>query len=351
MHHLPPAPQPEAAAAAQPAPLSDPTALRLVGDIGGTHARFALVRGPQGRPAAQHTLSTGAYPDLASAVAAYLQAVGARPVEAAIAIACAIEGDELRMTNNRWQFSVEATRRRLGLQRLLMLNDWEAMAYAVPAFQPPDLLHLGGGAPVAGAPCALLGPGTGLGVSSLVRSRGGEWVAIAGEGGHVSVAPGNEREADILRVLWTEHAHVSAERLVSGMGLENLYRAIARLDGVAPQPLAAAEVCARALARADAQCEEALLSFCSLLGNVAGNLALTLGARGGVYFGGGILGRIGADYLLERSPLRRSFEAKGRFAPYLQRVPTYLIRAEQPALLGAAIALGVQPGEAGPDKD
>jgi glucokinase len=314
--------------------------LRLVGDVGGTNARFALVRGALGRPFAQRTLSTGDYADLAAAVQAYLAGVEARPVEAAVAIACAIEGDELRMTNNRWRFSTEATRRRLGLERLLMLNDWEAMAHAVPALQPQDLLCLGGGAPVASAPCVLLGPGTGLGVSSLVRSRGGEWVAIAGEGGHASIAPGCAREADILRVLWTQHAHVSAERLVSGMGLENLYRAIAGLDGVAVQPLAAAQVCARALAREDAQCVEALDTFCSLLGSVAGNLALTLGARGGVYFGGGILGHLGEAYLRERSPLRRSFEAKGRFAPYLEGIPTFLVRAVQPALLGAAMALG-----------
>ncbi|WP_051244711.1 glucokinase [Azohydromonas australica] len=324
----------------------DPQPLRLVGDVGGTNARFALVQGPRGRPFALRTLSTSGHPDLASAVEAYLDGVGARPVEAAIAIACAIEGDELRMTNNHWHFSNEATRRRLGLERLLMLNDWEAMAYAVPAFQPQDLLPLGGGAPVASAPCVLLGPGTGLGVSSLVRSRSGEWVAVAGEGGHASIAPTCEREADILRATWAEHAHVSAERLVSGMGLENLYRAIARLDGVAPQPLAAAEVCRRALACEDARCEEALATFCGLLGNVAGSLALTLGARGGVYFGGGILGRIGHAYLVERSPLRLKFEAKGRFAPYLARIPTYLVSAEQPALLGAAMVLGVRPGEA-----
>jgi glucokinase len=327
-----------------PAQLSDGGALRLVGDVGGTNARFALVRGPQGAPQAQRTLATADHPDLASAVEAYLAEVGdlgaARPLDAAVAIACAVQGDELRMTNSRWRFSIEATRQRLGLRRLLLLNDWEAMAHAVPALQPRDLLLLGGGAPDPLAPCVLLGPGTGLGVSSLVRSRGGEWVALAGEGGHATLAPGNAREADILRVTWAEHAHVSAERLISGMGLENLYRAIAQLDGVAPQPLSAAQVCDRALARADAQCEEALDTFCSLLGSVAGNLALTLGARGGVYFGGGILGRFGEDYLLHRAPLRAGFEAKGRFTAYLERIPTYLIRAPQPALLGAAAALG-----------
>ncbi len=322
---------------------SDLGPLRLVGDVGGTNARFALVRGARGLPQMQRTLATADHPDLASAVETYLESLHGfpeRPVEAAVAIACAVQGDGLRMTNSRWQFSIEATRQRLGLRRLLMLNDWEAMAHAVPAFQPQDLLHLGGGAPDALAPCVLLGPGTGLGVSSLVRSRGGEWVAVAGEGGHATLAPGGPREADILRATWSEHLHVSAERLISGMGLENLYRAIARLDGVMPQPLTAAQVCERGLAGTDAQCAEAVDTFCSLLGSVAGNLALTLGARGGVYFGGGILGRFGEDYLLRRSPLRAAFEAKGRFAGYLERIPTFLIRAPQPALLGAAAALG-----------
>lgn len=342
MHSLPAFPASSEGAALPMVQASDRENLRLVGDVGGTNARFALVRGARGLPQAQRTLATADHPDLASAAEAYLDevcAAGERPAEAAVAIACAVQGDELRMTNSRWRFSTEATRRRLGLRRLLMLNDWEAMAHAVPAFGPQDLLHLGGGAPDALAPCVLLGPGTGLGVSSLVRSRGGEWVAVAGEGGHATLAPGGPREADILRATWSEHPHVSAERLISGMGLENLYRAIARLDGVTPQPLTAAQVCERGLAGKDEQCAEAVDRFCSLLGSVAGNLALTLGARGGVYFGGGILGRFGEDYLLRRSPLRAAFEAKGRFAGYLERIPTFLIRAPQPALLGAAAAL------------
>jgi len=315
---------------------------RLLGDIGGTNARFALVQG-DGSPITQEvTLPTGQFPDLAAAARAYLQQVGQPGVrQACIAIANPIDGDVLKMTNNHWQFSIEATRQALQLDSLLMLNDWEAMAMAAPALGGSDLVQIGSGEAVADAPKGLIGPGTGLGVSSLVRSRRGEWVPIAGEGGHVSLSPTCPREADILRVMWRTYPHVSAERAISGMGLENLYRAICELNGTEAEPLVAAQVTERALATRDVACEEALACMCRLLGNAAANLAVTLGARGGIYIGGGVIGRLG-DYFAQ-SGFRAAFEAKGRFTDYMKRIPTYLIRAEQPALIGCAMALGVQP--------
>jgi glucokinase len=315
--------------------------LGLVGDIGGTNARFALVTG-EGQPLAHvHTLPTAGFADLGEAVQAYLQQAGvSAPARACIAIANPIDGDWLRMTNTAWAFSIEATRQRLGLQSLRMLNDWEAMALAAPTFAPHELLALGGDEAVPDAPRGLLGAGTGLGVSSLVRSHSGEWVPIAGEGGHVTLSPGNPREADLLRLLWQRWPHVSAERVISGMGLENLYSALAELNGAPGLSLSAAEISQRALAGQDALCLEAVETLCVLLGRVAGNLALTLGARGGVYLGGGVLGHLRA--LLPRSGFRAAFEDKGRFAPFLARIPTWLIEAEQPALRGAAMALGVR---------
>lgn len=314
---------------------------RLLGDVGGTNARFALIAG-DGQPLTDiRILPTANYPDLAAAATDYLRQVGSpRVQEACIAIANPIDGDELRMTNTHWRFSIRATEQQLGLRRLVMLNDWEAMALALPSLPPEALEPVGGGQAVVGAPCGLIGPGTGLGVSSLVRSRGGEWVAIAGEGSHVSWAPANPREADILRVLWRDHAHVSVERVVSGMGLENLHRAITVLGGQAETPLPAAEITRRALAASDPACEEALALLCQLLGGAAGNLALTLGARGGIYVGGGIVGHLGGYFA--RSGFRAAFEAKGRFQPWLQRIPTFVIRARQPALIGAAQALDVR---------
>ena len=321
----------------------------LLGDIGGTNARFALVQGPAQGPHTdaaavithEITLPTSHYPDLAAAAQAYLQQLGQPAVhQACIAIANPIDGDLLKMTNNHWQFSIEATRQTLGLDKLLMLNDWEAMAMAAPALQGRDLEQIGSGEPVPDAPKGLIGPGTGLGVSSLVRSRRGDWVPIAGEGGHVSLSPTCEREADILRILWRTYPHVSAERALSGMGLENLYQAISELNGTEAEPLTAAQVTARALAAHDVACEEALERMCRLLGNAAANLAVTLGARGGIYIGGGIVGRLG-DYFA-RSGFRAAFEAKGRFESYMHRIPTYVIRAEQPAQIGCAMALGLQ---------
>jgi glucokinase len=316
---------------------------RLLGDIGGTNARFALVHAGSDQITQEMTLPTGHYADLASASQAYVSQVG-QPVvhEACIAIANPIDGDLLRMTNNHWHFSIDATRQQLGLKNLLMLNDWEAMAMAAPALSGTDLEQIGTGEPVPDAPKGLIGPGTGLGVSSLVRSRRGDWVPIAGEGGHVSLAPTCERESDILRILWRTYPHVSAERAISGMGLENLYRAICELNGTEAEPLEAAQVTERALAAKDVACEEALEKMCRLLGNAAADLALILGARGGIYIGGGVVGRLG-DYFAQ-SGFRRAFEAKGRFENYMKRIPTYVIRAKSPALIGCAMSLGVLPG-------
>jgi glucokinase len=314
----------------------------LLGDIGGTNARFALVHGEHEPIVQERILSTGDYPDLLAAAQAYLQEAG-QPVirRACVAIANPIDGDVLTMTNNHWQFSVEATRQALGLDSLLMLNDWEAMAMAAPALSVRDLAQIGPGEPVPDAPKGLIGPGTGLGVSSLVRSRRGDWVPIAGEGGHVSLSPTCERDADILRVLWRQHSHVSAERAVSGMGLLNLYRAICLLNGTDPEPLEVAQVTQRGLAANDVASEEALVCLCRFLGNTAANLALTLGARGGIYIGGGVVEHLG-DYFAQ-SGFRAAFEAKGRFESYMKRIPTYVIRAHQPALIGCAMALGVTP--------
>jgi glucokinase len=326
-----------------PTPKPLHTAPRLLGDIGGTNARFALAHGDHQALTHEVTLPTGQFPDLAAAALAYLQQVGKPQVQqACIAIANPIDGDVLKMTNNHWQFSIEGTRQTLQLQQLLMLNDWEAMAMAAPALQGHDLQQIGSGESVPNAPKGLIGPGTGLGVSSLVRSRQGDWVPIAGEGGHVSMSPTCDREADILRILWRSFSHVSVERVVSGMGLENLYRAICELNGTEAEPLVAAQVTERALAATDVACEEALERMCRLLGNAAANLAVTLGARGGIYIGGGVIARLGGYF--EHSGFRSAFEAKGRFENYMKRIPTFVIRAEQPALIGCAMALGVQPG-------
>ena len=314
---------------------------RLLGDVGGTNARFAW-QDADGAPLRDIvSIPTADHPTLAAALGAYLRHVGrAAPPWCAIGIANPITGDQVQMTNSHWSFSIEAMRRELGLERFVVINDFTALALALPDLRPGDLRQVGGGTPIAGAPLALIGPGTGLGVSGLLPAgAAGRWIALQGEGGHVTLAAANAREAAVLQVIRDEHGHASAERAISGQGLEALHAAIVKLGpGPATAPLHAADITARALAGSDAACVEALDLFCGFLGNVAGNLALTLGARGGVHIGGGIVPRLGDAFT--RSRFRACFEDKGRFRDYLAAIPAYVIHAQvSPALLGAARAL------------
>ena len=313
---------------------------RLLGDVGGTNARFALQAAPGEAPGQVQALRGADHAGLGEAVEAYLAMHGSPRVrEAAIGIANPVTGDQVRMTNHHWAFSIEALRQRLGLARLLILNDFKALALALPALTSADLRQVGGRVSVPGAPLALLGAGTGLGVSALwPPAAGRRALPMEGEGGHVTLAPADATEEPIIASLRRRFGHASAERALSGPGLVNLYDAVCERDGAPAEPLEAAAVTQRARSGADPRCVEALDLFFSLLGNVAGNLALTLGARGGVYIGGGIVPRLGDA--IERSSFRRRFEQKGRFAGYLQEIPVYVMQSEvSPALLGAARAL------------
>lgn len=308
---------------------------RLLGDVGGTHARFALETAP-GSIAGVRVLHTGDHPDIAAALRAYLAQEGiASPRHAAIAIANPVEGDRVSMTNHDWSFSIEALRREFGFDTLRVINDFTALALALPFLGEDGRRQIGGGAARPRAAIGLVGPGTGLGVSGLIPAGEG-WTPLASEGGHVSFSPADERELAVLQFAWREHAHVSAERLVSGPGLELVQRALAARAGAPVEPLDAPQIVARALA-GDERCRDSVDCFCAMLGTVASNLALTLGALGGVYVGGGIVPRLGEHF--DRSPFRARFEAKGRFSAYLERIPTYLITAPHPAFTGAAAVL------------
>jgi len=311
---------------------------RLLADIGGTNARFALETGP-GRFEAIEVLSCQDHATLADAMRAYLAlpqatALHAGIRHAAIAIANPITGDQVRMTNHHWEFSIEALRQECGFDTLVVVNDFSALARSLPHLGD-DKLQVGDGAPVADAPLGLLGAGTGLGVSGLIPSAAG-WTALRSEGGHVSFSPVNETEIAILQYAWREFEHVSAERLLSGAGVELIYRALSDRAG-RPDSLAAPEISRRALAGECALCDETVEAFCGMLGTVAGNLAVTLGAQGGVYIGGGIVPRLGERFL--QSSFRRRFEQKGRFSAYLAQVPTYVITAQYPAFLGVSAIL------------
>ena len=315
---------------------SHPGFPRLLGDIGGTNARFAWQAAPDAAFDDIRTLPCADFPTLEAAMRAYLGE--RRAAQCAFGIANPVTGDEVRMTNHHWAFSIEALRLAMGFERLVVVNDFTALALALPALPRGHLRAVGGGAPVADAAVALIGAGTGLGVSGLLPSgRPGVWLPIAGEGGHVTVAAETPREFAVLQALQRRHGHVSAERVVSGQGLENLYSALREIDGRPEAGASAAQVSEQALAGADAHAVEALTLFCAFLGSATGNLALTLGARGGVYIGGGIVPRLGTWF--DASPFRARFEAKGRFAGYLAAMPTWVIDApSSPALLGASRA-------------
>ena len=315
---------------------------RLLGDIGGTNARFAWQAGDGAPLQDVLALATADHASVGAAIAHYLATTGhSAPPWCAIGIANPITGDHVQMTNSHWSFSISALQAELRFERLRVINDFTALALALPELAPSELRQLGGGAAVPGTAIGLVGPGTGLGVSGLLPGAApGSWVPLQGEGGHVTLGPASEREAEVLRVLRERFGHASAERAVSGMGLEALHAALTTLDapGHTTAPLPAAEITARALAGSDARCAKAVALFCSFLGSVAGNLALTLGARGGVYIGGGIGPRLGA--LFERAVFRERFEAKGRFRDYLAQIPVFVIHTSvSPALLGAARAL------------
>ncbi|NMF87250.1 glucokinase [Aromatoleum petrolei] len=310
---------------------------RLVGDIGGTNARFALIRAPGQDMEAMLTLPCADFPGPAEAIEHYTAKTGGpRPRWCAFGIANPIDGDFVKMTNHHWAFSIDALQARLELAHLQVINDFTALALALPALTPTDLVAVGRGAAVARRAIGLLGAGTGLGISGLVPT-GEDYVPLEGEGGHVTLAANNAHEAALIAWLATRYPHVSAERVLSGPGLVALYEAHAAVAGVPADGLSAAEISSRGLAGASSLCVETLNTFCAFLGTVAADLALILGARGGVYIGGGIVPKLGEFFA--RSPFRARFEDKGRFSAYLAQIPTWVIQAPYPGLVGAARAL------------
>jgi glucokinase len=324
---------------------------RLLDDIGGTNARFgwqAVANGPIERvqvlPCAEHA-------SLLEAAQTYLrdQALSAPPC-AAFGIANPVTGDQVAMTNHHWKFSVTALREGLGVSRFLLLNDFTALALSLTQLPASSKVQVGGGQAAPDAAIGLIGPGTGLGVSGLFPvGYQNKWMPIAGEGGHASLTATTAHEFAAIQQLQKRYGHVSAERVISGAGLVDLYHALCDLkDGNAEavdhesrrEITTPAEVLERAQEVPTSTANEALDMFCGFLGSVAGDLALTLGARGGIYIGGGIVPRLGQRF--DASPFRERFEAKGRFKKYLQDVPTWVIHSPvSPALQGASEALSL----------
>ncbi len=309
------------------------TDLGLVGDVGATNARFALVAA-DGSLSQHANLLCEDYPGLAEAIDAYLANAGtARPGRAVLAVATSPNGDRVAFTNNPWTFSVAELTEHLGVARLRVVNDFYANALAVPRLTDTDVRKIGGGAAVPHAPIGVIGPGSGLGVSAVIP-QGNGYVPIAGEGGHVTMAAANEEESAVLDLMRRRYDHVSAERLLSGPGLVNIYNALCEIAGSPAAALTAAQISDPQTCAADDNAKNAIQMFCAMLGTVAGNLALTLGARGGIYIAGGIVPKLGEVFA--RSQFRARFEDKGRLRAHLAAIPTFVVTRPDAALLGAA---------------
>ncbi len=304
----------------------------LIADIGGTNARFALA--DESGVRAAKTFQCEEYPTIVDAAKAYIGELDFRPKRASFAIAGPVNGDYFKMINHKWEFSVEETRKALGLDMLELMNDFKAIALGVPHLAQDNVRQIGGNQmPLPHAAIGVIGPGTGLGVASLVWVNG-RYHPMPAEGGHVTMAAKTQREFDLFQTLKDEkYSHVSAERVCSGKGLVNLYNAIVKLDGRQDMPARTAEEISKAaLDRTCPASEESLDLMMGFLGTVAGNLALTVEAKGGVFIAGGIPSKLGEYFFQSR--FRQEFEDKGRFREYLEQIPTYLITHPNVAFLG-----------------
>jgi glucokinase len=328
----------------------------LLADVGGTQIRFALARGPHAAPELVRVLRTADHPSLTRAAQVYLAQVQAAtagtgsaapegtlaPLSAALAVATPVEAARegpVRLTNTDFVIDGADLMASLGIAALWIVNDFEALAWSLPTLAATELALIGPSAPTLQSTMAVIGPGTGLGCAGLLRNAAG-WHAIPGEGGHVTLAGMTDFERDVLAAAAEQMDHVSAEKLLSGIGMPLLYRAVAAVRGsaAASQPLPTPrDITSRAVAGGDALCREVVETFCALLGGYAGNVALTFGASGGVLIGGGIASHI--PDLLAASAFRSRFEDKGRFCGYLRRIGTARITREQPALDGLVYAL------------
>jgi len=315
----------------------DLESLSLVADVGATNARFALAVTGSNELIKPLTLLTNNFTSIISACSEYFNHIAdLHPSRACIAVACPTSGDHVSLTNNSWSFSIEEVRKELNLERLMVVNDFKAMAAGVPHLTAEEVAQIGEGTPIPERTMSVIGPGTGLGVATVVQHEKGQ-IILEGEGGHVCFAPGNEREMDILRLLSRQFSRVSTERILSGDGINNLFQTLAEIDGVAPPDLSTSSIVERAMSGSDSRCLEVMEIFCGVLGSFAGNLAMTLNPQGGVYIGGGIIPRIAK--LLKDSSFRTRFEGKGRLSSFIKNVPTYLILADHTALTGAASLL------------
>jgi glucokinase len=320
----------------------------LLADVGGTNVRFALADLAASSPLCIDSVRRYRVAECATfadAARGYLRETGARPTRGVFAVAGPVTGDEVRMTNHPWLLSRTRLREELNLEALLLVNDFSAMSHCLPLLAAADMEPIGG-LPPAGIDLrrrqtfAVIGPGTGLGVGALLVD-GGRFVGLQTEGGHVGFAPGDVVETDVLRELMARFGRVSAERVLCGSGLVNLHRAMhPQSPEDTPERITAA-------AGTDSRCRETVERFCAMLGSIAGDFALAFGAWDGVYLAGGLtpklLGWLGSG------GFRARFDAKGRYAGVLARIPTIAILHADAGLLGAAALALLDAGRSLPN--
>ena len=303
----------------------------LLADIGGTNSRFALMNG--GEIGTIDHLKVADFPGVTEAISMFLQRRGPhrKPDAAVLGVAGPVENNRCTITNSRWLIDGADLQRTFGLDAVRLINDFEAVAWSLPELQPQDVYALGNQRVVAGAPMLALGPGTGFGAACLFSREAKRFAAVT-EAGHATLPADSDREAEVVAHLRRRFGHVSIERVLSGAGLENLYQALASIDGVTVPKRDAAAITKAALEGSCGVSAATLDMFCSFLGAVAGNLALTFAARGGVYVAGGIVPRF-TDRLF-RSSFRKRFESKGRFESYLRDIPTQVVVRTDESFIG-----------------
>ncbi|PKH07450.1 glucokinase [Moritella sp. Urea-trap-13] len=310
--------------------------LSVVADVGGTNIRFAVCDLETGALSELKEFACAEFVTLEAALAQYFAALSGEITHLCVGIACPVENDHVVMTNLNWAFSKQALQDKLKLASLHIINDYTAISLAVPFLSAEEKIQIGAGECQTDGVTAVFGPGTGLGVSHIVKAAG-KWISLDGEGGHVSFTPNTPEQADILCLLQAQFGHVSAERILSGQGLVNLYKSLCTLSEQEAKFDQPKDVTKAAL---DGSCDiarKSLAVFCQVMGGFAGNLALNLACTGGVYIAGGIVPRF-VDFF-QASEFRRCFEDKGRFKDYLAAIPTFLITHDNPGLLGASVYL------------
>jgi len=311
--------------------------INLVADIGGTNLRIGTI---DKKSSISHLelYRCSEFSGLADIIKNYLSKIDTSNaiINACFAIACPVDNDLISMTNLPWKFSKTELQHSLNLTQMYFINDYTAIAHAVPMLSNEQKIQIGTGKVIQGKPISICGPGTGLGVANVI-SVNDQWISLGGEGGHVDFAPTDELEIKILNYLLTKYEHVSYEQVLSGTGLQQIYQALMTIDGKNPEPLKAKDITHKAINNECEVCKKTLNKFCEILGSFAGNLSLTLASFGGVYIAGGIVPRF-VEYI-KNSNFRSRFEAKGRFEFFNQAIPTFVITEPQPGLLGASAYL------------